>query len=220
MKSKSKAIAGKRPGRVQRRKDLLGIVYEVISEFGIDGASMRQIADRAEVSTGTINYHFGNKQKLIMAALQAAYETPSEEAPTSSPLAQLKVFAFSHIFRSSNDRYWRFWVNYAAAGTRSTELRKHQNRRFEKQLGFWRKLIENAIKAGELPENLQAHRASEHLLIFVHGLVMRQILRPDAENRSHCEGLLDEYFEVMERSTPEANGKALRYSIRELSEIN
>lgn len=199
---------------------MLGTVYEVISESGIEGASMRQIADRAEVSTGTINYHFGNKQKLIMAALQAAYETPSEEKPSSSPLAQLKVFAFSHIFRSSNDRFWRFWVNYAAAGTRNTELRKHQNRRFEKQLGFWTRLIENAIKAGELPADLQAQRASEHLLIFAHGLVMRQILRSDAENRAHCERLLEEYFEVLERTKPEANGKAARSSVRELSEIN
>lgn len=219
MKSKSKPLAGKRPGRVQRRKDLLGIVYEVISESGIDGASMRQIADRAKVSTGTINYHFGNKQKLIMAALQAAYETPLEEEPSSSPLTRLKVFAFSHIFRSSSDRFWRFWVNYAAAGTRSTELRKHQNRRFEKQLGFWRRLIESAIKAGELPADLQAQHAAEHLLIFVHGLVMRQILCPDAENRAHCEGLLEGYFETLERVKSEANSKTSRSSIRELSEI-
>lgn len=220
MKSKSKAVAGKRPGRVQRRKDLLGTVYEVISESGIDGASMRQIADRAEVSTGTINYHFGNKQKLIMAALQAAYETPSEEGPSSSPLAQLKVFAFSHIFRSSNDRFWRFWVNYAAAGTRSNELRKHQNRRFEKQLGFWKKLIDGAIDAGELPADVDAQRASENLLIFAHGLVMRQILRPDAENRDHCERLLEEYFEVLERGKSGVNQKVSRPSIRELSEIH
>jgi TetR/AcrR family transcriptional repressor of bet genes len=220
MKSKSKALAGKRPGRVQRRKDLLGVVYEIVSEFGIDGASMRQIADRAEVSTGTINYHFGNKQKLIMAALQAAYETPSEEGPSPSPLAQLKIFAFSHIFRSSSDRFWRFWVNYAAAGTRNTELRKHQNRRFEKQLAFWKKLIESAIKAGELPADLDAQRASEHLLIFAHGLVMRQILRADAENREHCERLLEEYFEVLERSKAEASGRVSKSSLRELSEVN
>ncbi len=180
---------------------------------------MRQIADRAEVSTGTINYHFGNKQKLIMAALQAAYETPSEEEPSSSPLAQLKVFAFSHIFRSSNDRFWRFWVNYAAAGTRSLELRKHQNRRFEKQLGFWKKLIESAIKAGELPADLEAQHAAEHLLIFVHGLVMRQILRPDAENRTHCEGLLEQYFEVLEGVKPKPNGSA-KFSAREFADVN
>ncbi|KIZ47849.1 TetR/AcrR family transcriptional regulator [Rhodopseudomonas palustris] len=199
---------------------MLGIVYEVISESGIDGASMRQIAERAQVSTGTINYHFGNKQKLIMAALQAAYETPSEQEPSSSPLAQLKVFAFSHIFRSTNDRFWRFWVNYAAAGTRNNELRKHQNRRFEKQLGFWRKLIESAIKAGELPAELQAHRAAEHLLIFVHGLVMRQILRPDADNRSHCESLLTDYFEVLEQAQSGADRKSPRLPARMMSEIN
>ena len=97
----------RRPGRVQRRQDLLGVVYDVVSESGIDGASMRQIADRANVSTGTINYHFGNKEKLIMAALQAAYQTlPPKKEASSSPLSQLKGFSFSHIFRSSQDRFW------------------------------------------------------------------------------------------------------------------
>jgi AcrR family transcriptional regulator len=220
MANKPKVSAGKRPGRVQRRKDLLGTVYEVISEVGIAGASMRQIAERAEVSTGTINYHFGNKQKLIMAALQAAYETPSEEELDSSPLAQLKVYAFSHIFRSSNDRFWRFWVNYASASTRNAELRRHQNRRFEKQLGFWRKLIESAVEAQELPAGLDARRAAEHLLIFVHGLVIRQILRPDAESRAHCEGLLEEYFDTLEQSRPSVRPDLARRTVRELSETD
>lgn len=136
MRKKAKATARKRPGRVQRRKDLLGTVYTVISENGIDGASMRQIADRANVSTGTINYHFGNKHKLIMAALQAAYLTPDDsDYALASPLDKLKAFAFGHIFQSSTDRFWRFWVNCAAAGTRNPELRKHQNRRFGKAAG-------------------------------------------------------------------------------------
>lgn len=207
MNQKTRAQTKKRPGRVQRRRDLLGTVYEVISEVGIDGASMRQIADRANVSTGTINYHFENKDKLIMAALQAAYETPSEEEGDLSPLGQLKVFAFSHIFRSSNDRFWRFWVNYAAAGTRSNELRKHQNLRFEKQLRYWGRLVDAAIKGGELPSSLDGKYAAEELLIFVHGLVMRQVLRPDPETCAHCEELLEEYFSRLERTDAKPAGK-------------
>ena len=62
----------RRPGRIARQADLLTIVYKVLSEVGIDAASLRQIADRAKVSTGTISYHFENKEKLVMAALQAA----------------------------------------------------------------------------------------------------------------------------------------------------
>jgi AcrR family transcriptional regulator len=205
MKSKLKAVAGKRPGRVQRRRDLLGTVYEVISESGIEGASMRQIAERAKVSTGTINYHFGNKQKLIMAALQAAYEAPpDQDSESGSPLGRLKAFAFSHIFRSSSDRFWRFWVNYAAAGTRNSELRRHQHRRFEKQQAHWARLIQGAIDAGELPAELRPHDVAEQMLIFAHGLVMRQILQPDAENRARCERLMEDYFERLEHADDSA----------------
>jgi AcrR family transcriptional regulator len=199
MGRKTKAAARKRPGRVQRRKDLLGTVYTVISESGIDGASMRQIADRANVSTGTINYHFGNKHKLIMAALQAAYLTPDDhDRDVDSPLDRLRIFAFGHIFQSSTDRFWRFWVNCAAAGTRDAELRKHQNRRFEKQQATWTELIQDAVKAGQLPSLPDAKVMAEQLMIFTHGLVMRQILQPGAENRLHCEKLLKEYFEALQ----------------------
>jgi TetR/AcrR family transcriptional regulator, transcriptional repressor of bet genes len=200
MKRKARAASKKRPGRTQRRRDLLGTVYTVISENGIEGASMRQIADRANVSTGTINYHFGNKHKLIMAALQAVHLTPAEgDWSADSPLAQLKIFAFSHIFRSSTDRFWRFWVNCAAAGTRNTELRKHQNRRFEKQQVLWAKLVQESVGAGELPSFPNAQTISEQLMIFTHGLVMRQILQPGNENRLNCEKLLEGYFEALER---------------------
>jgi AcrR family transcriptional regulator len=199
MRRKAKAPAKKRPGRVQRRKDLLGTVYAVISESGIEGASMRQIADRANVSTGTINYHFGNKHKLIMAALQAAYLTPGDhDYATDSPLDRLKTFAFSHIFQSSTDRFWRFWVNCAAAGIRDVELRKHQNRRFEKQQATWTKLIRAAVKAGQLPSFPDAEVMAQQLMIFTHGLVMRQILQPGAENRLQCEKLLEGYFGALE----------------------
>jgi AcrR family transcriptional regulator len=204
MNSRAKAAVRKRPGRVQRRKNLLDAVHAVISESGIDGASMRQIADRANVSTGTINYHFGNKHQLMMAALQASCLPPPKcDSSADSPLAQLRALAFSHTFRSSTDRFWHFWVNYAAAGTRNTEMRKHQNRRFESQHASWTKLIEDAINAGELPSYPNAEVVSEQLLIFVHGLVMRQILQPGAQNRLHCENLLERYFETLERSKPE-----------------
>ena len=35
-------------------------------------------------------------------------------------------------------------------------------------------------------------------VLSTHGLVMRQILQPGAENRLHCESLLKEYFETLQ----------------------
>ena len=109
MAKKTTVPRKRRPGRIARQADLLTTVYKVVSEVGIDAASMRQIADRAKVSTGTISYHFGNKEKLVMAALQAAYQMPvPDDDAKSSPLARLKAFAFRCILHEPNDRFWRF----------------------------------------------------------------------------------------------------------------
>jgi AcrR family transcriptional regulator len=210
MAKKARGVAGKRPGRVIRRQELLGTVYRVVSEFGIDGASMRQIAIRAKVSTGTINYHFGNKEKLVMAALQAAYQMPvPNDNIDHSPLARLKAFAFRYILHEPNDRFWRFWMNYTVSGSRNAELRRHQNTWSRKQMSFWAKLMRDAVQAGELPPDLDDADASEQLWIFTHGLMIRQILQPDPKSQAHCRKLLEQHFKRLEAGmlAKSSNGK-------------
>jgi len=58
--------------------------------------------------------------------------------------------------------------------------------------------VEEAVRAGELPSFPGARVIAEHLMIFTHGLVMRQILQPGNEDRLHCEKLLEQYFEALE----------------------
>ena len=64
-----------RPKTLKRRKELLGVVYEAVSEHGVDGVTMRQIGEAAGISTGTINYHFKNKYNLLIAALGSRLRT-------------------------------------------------------------------------------------------------------------------------------------------------
>jgi len=189
----------KRPGRIARRAELLTTVYKVVSEFGIDAASMRQIATRAKVSTGTINYHFKNKEKLVMQALEAAYQMVLPEADsTHTPLDRLKGFAFGYILHEPNDRFWRFWMNYTVYGSRNEELRNHQVHWFKKQQSFWTKLVREAVKEGELPSALDPADTAEQLLIFTHGLMVRQILQPDKKSQAHCRRFLERYFARLE----------------------
>lgn len=195
-----------RPGRIARQAELLTTVYKVVSEFGIDAASMRQIATRAKVSTGTINYHFRNKEKLVMEALQAAYQMTLPEADsTHTPLERLKGFAFGYILHEPNDRFWRFWMNYTVYGSRNEELRKHQVHWFKKQHLFWAKLVREAVKEGELPSHFDGAETAEQLLVFTHGLMVRQILEPDKKNQTRCRKLLEQYFVRLEADT--ASGK-------------
>jgi AcrR family transcriptional regulator len=59
-----------RPGKVT----LLRAAVEVMGESGYEGASIRDMADRAGVSVAALYYHFPSKQDLLREFLDEAYD--------------------------------------------------------------------------------------------------------------------------------------------------
>jgi AcrR family transcriptional regulator len=54
------------------RRDILRAAEECFAASGFVGATTRQVAARAGVNVATLHYHFGNKEKLYRAVLDAA----------------------------------------------------------------------------------------------------------------------------------------------------
>jgi AcrR family transcriptional regulator len=184
-----------RPKTLLRRKEVLGVVYELIAEHGIDGVTMRQVAQASGLSTGTINYHFKSRHNLVIKALEAAYELPSDwQAYEGSPLAQLRRLASGYIFRTARERFWLFWINYTAQSTRDDEMRRHQNDRYEKQRRFWAELLRAAIAAGEVDRNLDPQEAADDILLTAQALVIRQMQSPTSATREMARKVLDKKF--------------------------
>ncbi|MBR0684323.1 TetR/AcrR family transcriptional regulator [Bradyrhizobium manausense] len=185
-----------RPKTLQRRKELLGVVYEAVSESGVDGVTMRQIAEAADISTGTINYHFKNKHNLLILALEAAYELPEDwKVYEGSPFSQLQQLAMGYVFRSPRDRFWRFWINYTAHSTRDEEMRQHQNTRYERQLRFWGELLKKAVLSSEVDPEIDPEAEANELLLIAQGLVIRQIQSPTPTTREEARAILTGRFE-------------------------
>ncbi|MEH6477336.1 MAG: TetR/AcrR family transcriptional regulator [Sneathiella sp.] len=191
-----KAKAGERAGSREIKKILLETVYELVSENGIEETGMRAIADAADVSTGTVNYHFENKHNLLIQAYDAAYTLPDDwEEYKGSAFGRLKKLISQYVFRSSPDRFWRFWVNYTARSTRDEEMRVRQDQRYIRQAAFWTQLLEDGKTEGIVRENLNSKRAAERLLALGHGLVIRQFLSPTHATRKECTQIIKEELE-------------------------
>jgi len=174
------------------RKHVAGKVYELISEHGIESLSMRQVAEATGLSTGTINYHFGNKRSLLMAAFESAYTLPDDwEQYRGSPSAQLRRLAHAYVCRWAKDRFWRFWINYLAFSTRDEEMLAHQKNRFERQERFWAKVIVDGIESGEFRKDLDAAQEAAYLLSLAHGLLTRQLIVPDQDTRTYARDKLN-----------------------------
>jgi AcrR family transcriptional regulator len=184
---RSRPAENTRPGSERQQSYLMGVVYDLIAEHGIDALTMRQVAAASGVSTGTINYHFKNKENLVISALESAYQLPSDwEEYKGSPAAQLRRLALSYALKAGSNRWWRFWINYLAASTREEELQAHQEVRFDKQLLFWSSLVAEGVRQGEFEKSLDPEDSARDLLVTVHGLLAVQFMKPDAKTRTYA----------------------------------
>jgi AcrR family transcriptional regulator len=192
-----KVILGTRRG-VLKREFLLGVVYDLIADHGIDALTMRQVSEKSNVSTGTINYHFKNKENLIITALVEAYHMSKDwSSSKGSPLAQLRRIANFYILRGDKDRWWQFWVNCLAFSTRNEEMHDNQLERFDRQHRFWADLIRGGIQCGELQRGLDAEDAARELLIMVHGLVSLQLIKRDSQTRQFAQQRISKAIDAL-----------------------
>ncbi len=171
----------------QQQKYIAGVVYDLIGEVGIENLTMRQIAEAAKVSLGTITYHFPNKRALIAMAMDAGYELPEDWSEyAGSPTAQLARIALSYALESPKSRWWRFWISHLAMSTRDVELQASQARRFDKQRRFWIKLLSAGIKQNEIRSDLDIEVAVDQMLVEVHGLITLQFVKPTPKMRAYA----------------------------------
>lgn len=66
--------AFKREGEGRRREALISAALDIVGEAGARAATIRAIAERAQVTPGLIRHYFANKQELTRAAFRTLME--------------------------------------------------------------------------------------------------------------------------------------------------
>jgi AcrR family transcriptional regulator len=107
---------------------ILDAVQSVIVRDGVRGASMRQVAQEADVSLGLLSYHFDDKDSLILAAFHRAAErlieaSVSAAAEVESDEDKVRAFlrgSFTDEFLDGD--YLRLRVSLWAVSLTDTDL--------------------------------------------------------------------------------------------------
>ncbi|GGA26751.1 TetR/AcrR family transcriptional regulator [Neptunicoccus cionae] len=81
----------RRESAAQRKEALIHAALDLISEQGIGGATVRAIAQRADVTQGLIRHYFSSKEELIAAAYEFHMDQMTEL--TATPVATPEVSA-------------------------------------------------------------------------------------------------------------------------------
>lgn len=171
--------------REERRRDqILKAVAEVVSERGVEGATLKRIADRAGVSTGMLAYYFESKQDMIRATLGAAgqhFQQRTDDMVGREPDYRRIENWFEISFPERDDATppWSFWLELWAHAARDPEMGEHHARGFAAGREAFIRHIQASIERGQLAPGIDSAAAAEILLSLSYGFATTVTLAGD-----------------------------------------
>jgi AcrR family transcriptional regulator len=112
----------------QTRDRILEVTLELYRERGIAATTLRAVAERADVSRGTIVHHFGPGDGLLGAVLDRVVESlewPDERIFEGRTGRDARIRAFVEAVALFNDRSQMWWTMFEADMQRP-ELQKRE----------------------------------------------------------------------------------------------
>jgi TetR/AcrR family transcriptional regulator, transcriptional repressor of bet genes len=124
-------MGGRKAPEETRREDLLRAAYDVAARQGLAALTLRTIAARANVSHGTVVFHFKRKQELVAALLDrvlyatAVLRVPDAVERITRPSERLHALVRSEMERLSTEpRHFRLFLEYWTIGVRNAAIRR------------------------------------------------------------------------------------------------
>ena len=124
-------MGGRKAPEETRREDLLRAAYDVAARQGLAALTLRTIAARANVSHGTVVFHFKRKQELVAAHLDrvlyatAVLRVPDAVERITRPSERLHALVRSEMERLSTEpRHFRLFLEYWTIGVRNAAIRR------------------------------------------------------------------------------------------------
>jgi AcrR family transcriptional regulator len=171
---------------VERREAVARAARAVIARDGLDGASVRRVADELGSSTSAVTHYFSSREDLMAAAVGDAYRAAAErmaaraDGTGSSPLATLAATLEEALPLDAERRAEaRVWLAFWAGAAVSDRLRGVQRGGYATWRDLVARLLREAARAGELRAGLDPRREGERLLLLIDGLTLQATLEPE-----------------------------------------
>jgi len=170
-------MVGKKLAEETRREDILRAAYDVAARQGLEALTLRAVAARADVSHGTVVFHFKRKRELVASLVDrvlyatAVLRIPDAVAKISRPSEQMHALLRAEMNRLSTDpRHFRLLLDYWTIGVRNATIRQKIRVALERyRAGF--SDPSNAIVNGEFrPARRRGSQSAERPTVTATGI--------------------------------------------------
>lgn len=171
--------------REARREEILAAAEQLLVDSGVERMRLRDVADAAGISIGTVQYYFDTRDRLVSALFDWSARRRLEawvslEPGDGEPWRRI-VTLVEHALAEPVLRRSRIWVEFLAMA-RDEELRDHLAAFYEAWRRPFRDAIEAGVASGELRPALPVEAAVDALIMGLDGAEVAIVLdAPGAE---------------------------------------
>ncbi|AIC18477.1 MULTISPECIES: efflux system transcriptional repressor EmhR [Pseudomonas] len=195
----------------ETRKQILEAAEKAFYERGVARTTLADIAALAGVTRGAIYWHFSNKADLVQAMLDTLREPLNEMARASEdeeevdPLGcmrKLLIHLFHQIALDPKTRRINEILFHKCEITDEMCDMRRQRRAASLDCNVHIELgLRNAVKRGQLPENLDTARAAISIHAYIDGILYQWLLAPDSfELHKEAERWIDTGLDMLRLS--------------------
>jgi AcrR family transcriptional regulator len=154
-----------------RRREVARAAFHSIARDGLDGATLRAVADEGGWSVGVVQHYFRNKSQLLVATMDFLAESWAslgvENGSTALQRLRNTLNGIVPGRRNQQAKYWRVWVCFWAQATTddvlASALEMHEKE--------WRGRLAATIKAGQADGSIRPDISPDDHAAYVAAVV-------------------------------------------------
>jgi AcrR family transcriptional regulator len=184
-----------------RRAQILEAVTQVVDDYGIDGVTMRRVAQRAHVSIGMVTYYYASKRELIFDALREANDRRYRQrrAIGGEETNPRRMGAYFDVAFSDEPgiQDWAFTLMTWAQATRDPEMRRYLVDHFIEGRQSMAGHIRAGIESGQVRDDIDAEAMAELFIAVRDGLGVEVALEADDVTRTRARQLAEMFLKLL-----------------------
>lgn len=160
---------------------MAALATRLIADRGIDAATVRDIAAAGGYSTKVVSRYFSDKRELLLLVYRAAAERARHRLMSARTERGDDVLACTDALLPLDDERrtdWAVWLSFWGMAVSDEGFSREQRRRVRSTRQFLGAVIENAVAAGEVPEETDAEWLAAELLTAVNGVAVQAMFDP------------------------------------------
>jgi AcrR family transcriptional regulator len=188
--------------REERQRQLIEANKELIATKGYADTSLRDVAARIGISTGTLLHHFQSKEDFLAATLVSVGEEflvhmRSVVGERLDPARKLRKLARAVFKSPRHDVGWRVWIAFWHEAAVHPELASVASGLTERAEMLFTQVIEEGVRAGVFRSSDPSLSASQ-LAVLIDGIAIRLYGEIDGWSVKRAQQMIDQFIADLE----------------------